>query len=143
MNTFRINRKSLVIGLALLCLTMTAFSLNTDASTAPVVNPIQNQLLDFAIVNRTGYNIKLLYIGPSNSPEWTDDMEVLKGRVFKSGTQMPIRFKPTTQAKKWDIKVEWTDGSKSAEWLGLDLSTVEKLTILYDATNDKTSFRIN
>lgn len=39
--------------------------------------------------------------------------------------------------------VKWTDGSKSAEWLGLDLSTIEKLTILYNADTDKTTYHIN
>jgi hypothetical protein len=149
MNVLRINHKALIIGLALLCLTIPGFSPNSSisrtasAKTAPVLNAVQNQELDFTLVNQTGYNIKLLYIDPSNSPEWTDDMEILKGKVFRTATQLPIRFNPKTQAKKWDIMVQWTDGSKSAQWLGLDLSTVEKLTILYDAETDKTSFRVN
>jgi hypothetical protein len=70
-------------------------------------------------------------------------MEILKGRVFRTATQMPIRFNPKSQAKKWDIMVKWTDGSQSAQWLGLDLTEIKKLTILYDAATDKTSVRIN
>jgi hypothetical protein len=146
MNITKINRRTLVIGLAILCLTILTFSSSrtTTASTAtPVVSGTQNDELDFTIVNQTGYSIKLLYIGPSNNPEWTDDMEILKGRVFKTGTQMPIRFNPKTKAKKWDIMVKWTDGSKSAQWIGLDLSTIEKLTILYNADTDETTYRIN
>lgn len=145
MNVLRNNHKTFIIGLALLCLTVPSFTLSRNASamTAPVLNTVQNKQLDFTLVNQTGYSIKLLYIGPNNNPEWTDDMEILKGRVFRTGTQMPIRFSPKTQATKWDIMVQWTDGSKSAQWLGLDLSTVEKLTILYDAETDKTSFRVN
>ncbi|HEY6118856.1 MAG TPA: hypothetical protein VIV66_02795 [Pyrinomonadaceae bacterium] len=146
MNISKINRRTVVIGLAILCLTIVTFSSSrtTTASTATtVVNVTQNDELDFTIVNQTGYSIKLLYIGPSNNPEWTDDMEILKGRVFKTGTQMPIRFNPKTKAKKWDIMVKWTDGSKSAQWLGLDLSTIEKLTILYNADTDETTYRIN
>lgn len=146
MNISKINRRTLVIGLAILCLTILTFSPSrtTTASTATtVVNGTQNDELDFTIVNQTGYSIKLLYIGPSNNPEWTDDMEILKGRVFKTGTQMPIRFSPKTKAKKWDIMVKWTDGSKSAQWIGLDLTTIEKLTILYNADTDETTYRIN
>ena len=146
MNTTKIKRRAVVIGLAIMCLTMLTFSSSrtTTASTAKtVVNVTQNDELDFTIVNQTGYSIKLLYIGPSNNPEWTDDMEILKGRVFKTGTQMPIRFSPKTKAKKWDIMVKWTDGSKSAQWIGLDLSTIEKLTILYNADTDETTYRIN
>ncbi len=145
MNAIKVNRRSLVLGLALLCLTLSAVSLSRAAvsTAAPVVNSVQNKTLDFTLVNQTGYGIKLLYIGPTSTPEWTEDMEILKGRTFQTGTQMPIRFNSRTQAKKWDIMVEWTDGSKSAQWIGLDLSTVEKLTILYDADTDKTSFRVN
>jgi len=178
MNTLKVNRKHFVIGLALLCLTMPAFSLSCTAAstaapeskapastTAPATNapatttapasnvPVsttasetnapQNKTLDFDLVNQTGYSIKLLYIGPSNNPEWTADMEILKGRTFRTDTEMEVSFSPRTQARKWDIMVEWTDGSKSAQWLGLDLSTIEKLTILYNAETDKTSFRIN
>lgn len=136
--------KALVIGLALLCLTMAGFSsIRTSASTVAAVNSPQNAELDFTLINRTGYDIKLLYIGPNNNPEWTDDMEFLKGKVFKTGTQMGVKFSPRTKATKWDIMVKWTDGSKSAEWLGLDLSTIEKLTILYDANTDKTTYHIN
>jgi hypothetical protein len=145
MNTLIISRRALVIGLAILCFTILTFSSSrTSASTATsVANVTQNDLLDFTLVNQTGYSIKLLYIGPSNNPEWTDDMEILKGRVFKTGTQMPIRFSPKTKTNKWDIMVKWTDGSKSAQWLGLDLSTIKKLTILYNAESDETTYRIN
>lgn len=145
MITLKTNPKTLFIGLLLLCLTMAAVSSGrTSASAAaPALNVVDNKELDFTIVNQTGYGIKLLYIGPSNSPEWTDDMEMLKGRVFRSGTQMPIRFSPKAQTTKWDIMVKWTDGSQSAQWLGLDLSRIEKLTILYNADTDKTTYRIN
>lgn len=140
----KIKHKALVIGLTLLCLTTAGFlSSGTSASTAAAINTTQNEQLDFTLVNRTGYSIKLLYIGPSNNPEWTDEMEFLKGKEFKTGTQMGVRFNPKTKSKKWDIMVKWTDGSKSAEWLGLDLTTIEKLTILYDADTDKTTYRIN
>ena len=140
----KLKHKALVIGLALLCLTTAGLSAGrTSASTTTVVNTPQNEALDFTLVNKTGYDIKLLYIGPSNNPEWTDDMEFLKGKVFKTGTQMGVRFNPKTRTPKWDIMVKWTDGSKSAEWLGLDLTKIEKLTILYDAETDKTTYRIN
>jgi len=76
MNTLKTNHRALFIGLLLVCLTLTAFSSGrTSASaSAPGVNIVQNKELDFTLVNQTGYGIKLLYIGPSNSPDWTDDM---------------------------------------------------------------------
>jgi hypothetical protein len=145
MNIVKSSRRALVIGLAVLCLNMLAFSSRPISASGAtrVVGANQNDELDFTLVNQTGYGIKLLYIGPSNNPEWTDDMEILKGRVFKTGTQMPIRFSPKTKAKKWDIMVKWTDGSKSAQWIGLDLTSIEKLTILYNPETDATTYRIN
>lgn len=145
MNALKINHKALVIGLAVLFLTIPVLSSSrTSASTAtPAVNVTQNNQLDFTLVNQTGYSIKAVYIGPSNNPEWTADMEVLHGRVFKTGTQIPISFSPKAQAKKWDIMVEWSDGSGRVQWLGLDLTQIEKVTLLYDAENDKTSARFN
>lgn len=140
----KIKHRTLAIGIALLSLSMAGFSASRASSSIAIgANVPQNEQLDFTLVNSTGYDIKLLYIGPSNNPEWTDDMEFLKGKVFKTGTQMGVRFSPKTRTKKWDIMVKWTDGSKSAEWLGLDLTTIEKLTILYNAETDKTTYRIN
>ncbi|HVG17494.1 MAG TPA: hypothetical protein VNI02_00465 [Blastocatellia bacterium] len=147
MNSLRIKPRALVIGLALLCLSMPLFSSSRTSASAsmaePVANVAQNKQLDFTLVNQTGYSIKELYIGPSNNPEWTEDMEILHGKVFRSGTQIPILFNPKAQAKKWDIMVVWSDGSGKVQWLGLDLTTIEKVTLLYDAENDKTSARFN
>jgi hypothetical protein len=145
MNALKINRNALAVGLAALCLTVLAFSSGrTSASaTKTVVNVAQNEDLDFKLVNQTGYNIKAVYIGPNNNPEWTSDMEVLHGRTFKSGTSLDITFHPKAKAAKWDLMVEWADGSGKEQWLGLDLTKIEKLTLLYDAEKDKTSVRIN
>ena len=45
----------------------------------------------------------------------------------------------TLKAPKWDIMVEWADGSPSEEWLDLDLTKIEKITLHYDKANDKTT----
>jgi hypothetical protein len=146
MNPLKISRKVLAIGFAVVSLTILAFSPSgtSQASTAAtVVNAVQNEALDFTLVNETGYNIKRVYIGPSNNPEWTDDMEVLRGRAFKSGTELEIVFNPKARSAKWDIRVEWSDGDTPVNWYGLDLTTIEKLTLLYNANTGKTSVRKN
>lgn len=146
MNTLNINRKVLAIGFAVLSLTLLISSsgrISHASAATRAVNAAQNEALDFTLVNQTGYGIRKVFIGPSNNPEWTDDMEVLHGRVFKSGTALDISFSPKAKSAKWDIMVEWSDGSGKVQWLGLDLTTIEKLTLLYDADNDKTSVRIN
>jgi hypothetical protein len=146
MNTLRIGRKALAVGLAVLSLTVLAFSPGRTSQAAVAVtaaNAAQNDELDFTLVNGTGYSIKKVFIGPSNNPDWTDDMEVLKGRTFKNATTMDIVFNPKTKAAKWDIRVEWSDGDTPVNWYGLDLTTIEKLTLLYNADTGKTSVRIN
>lgn len=146
MNPLKNSRKFLAIGLAALLLTILVSSPagTSLASTAHAsVNTAQNDALDFTLVNGTGYNIKKVYIGPNNNPNWTDDMEVLHGRVFKNGTALDISFSPKAKAAKWDLRVEWSDGDAPVDWYGLELTTIEKLTLLYDANTGKTSVRIN
>lgn len=98
-----------------------------------------NADLDFTLVNKTGYDIKEVLVGPSATKDWTPDMEVLKGRTFKDGASMDIKFHPKATAENWDIKVEWADGSPSEEWLKLNLTKIEKVTLKYDKAADKTT----
>jgi hypothetical protein len=146
MNSLKIHRKVLTLCLAVLTLTILLPSLarTSQASTAvTVVNAAQNESLDFTLVNETGYSIKKVFIGPSNNPDWTDDMEVLHGRAFKSGAGLDIVFSPKAKSAKWDIRVEWSDGDTPVNWYGLDLTTIDKLTLLYNADTGKTSVRKN
>jgi hypothetical protein len=70
-------------------------------------------------------------------------MEVLHGRVFKNGTALDIVFNPKSKSAKWDLRVEWSDGDEPVNWYELDLTSIEKLTLLYNADSGKTSVRIN
>ena len=42
-------------------------------------------------------------------------------------------------AKLWDLKVDWSDGSPSDEWLKLNLTKFDKLTLKYDKATDTTT----
>jgi hypothetical protein len=143
--TLKLTPKALIIGLAVLTLAVMPFpSSRATASAATLVaGTAQNDELDFTLVNQTGYSIKKVFIGPTNNPDWTDDMEVLHGRAFRTDSSLGITFSPKARAAKWDIMVEWADGSGSVQWLGLDLTKIEKLTLLYDAEKNKTSVRID
>ena len=104
-----------------------------------VVAPSQNPELDFTIVNKTGYDIKALYIGASGTGDWSKEDDVLKGKGFPNGKSYPIQFQPKEKHEKWDIMVTWADGSGSVEWLNLKLTEIEKVTLVYDKAKDKTS----
>lgn len=98
-----------------------------------------NQELDFTLINKTGYDIKQVSIGPTGEKNWTSEDEVLKGRKFANGESLEIKFHPKATAKNWDIMVEWADGSGSEEWLNLNLTEIEKVTLIYNADKDETS----
>ncbi len=98
-----------------------------------------NPELDFDIVNGTGYDIKKVYVGPSDNKDWTEDMEVLKGRNFGDKDKLSIKFSPKMKAENWDIRVEWADDSPAEEWYKLNLTTIEKVTLKYDKAADKTT----
>ena len=114
-------------------------STTNTSSTSEKSDGKSNPELDFTIVNKTGYAIKELSIGATSTGEWTKEDEVLKGRAFADGNSMDIKFSPRATAAKWDIKVEWADGSKGVEWLDLDLTEIEKVTLTYDRETDKTT----
>lgn len=146
MNTLKIPRKALTMCLVVLSLTILipSFARTSKASMAAgTVNTVQNDALDFTLVNSTGYGIKKVYIGRTDNPDWTEDMEVLHGREFKNGASLDITFHPKATAAKWDLRVEWSDGDTPVNWYGLDLTKIEKLTLLYNKDTGKTSARIN
>jgi hypothetical protein len=113
----------------------------TNTSSAPTAKDDgkSNPELDFTVVNKTGYDIKAVYIGASGTGEWTKEDEVLKGRTFADGNSLDIKFSPKATAEKWDIKVDWADGSGGEEWQKLNLTEIEKATLVYDKDKDETS----
>ncbi len=98
-----------------------------------------NAELDFDLVNKTGYDIKAVFVGPTSTKDWSDDMEVLHGKNFGDGATLALKFHPKATAEKWDVKVEWADGSGTVEWLDLNLTKIEKVTLKYDKGTDKTT----
>lgn len=114
----------------------TPASSNSDAKTD---NKGSNDELDFTLVNKTGYDIKQVSVGPTGDTDWKPEDEVLKGRAFKNGDSLDIKFNPKAKAENWDLKIEWTDGSPSVEWLKFNLTKIEKITLKYDKATDKTT----
>lgn len=96
----------------------------------------QDAKQDFQLVNATGYELKALYVAPSKSDEWGDD--VLGQDVLSDGQAVNIHFSPKVKTCKWDLKVTYTDDDSNAVWQSVDLCSVEKITIHYDRKNDVT-----
>jgi len=104
------------------------------AITAPAL--AQDAKQDFTLVNRTGYELKALFVSPSKFESWGDD--VLGQDVLEDGKLANIHFSPKAQTCKWDLKVVYTDDDSNAIWQGINLCEVDKITIHYDRKNDVT-----
>ena len=92
---------------------------------------------DFTLINKTGYEIKEVYVSPNNSDDWEDD--VLGKTVLEDGNKVEIKFHRSATGCKWDLKVVYTDDGSSAVWHGVDLCEISKITIKYNRSTDTTS----
>jgi hypothetical protein len=91
---------------------------------------------DFKLVNATGYELKALYVSPTKSDDWGDD--ILGQDVLSDGQAVNVHFSPKVQTCKWDLKVTYSDDNSNAVWQEIDLCSVDKITIHYDRKNDVT-----
>ncbi len=92
---------------------------------------------DFTLVNKTGYDIDKVFVSPSKSGDWEED--VLGKDTLDDGDSWEIKFHRATRTCKWDLKVVYSDDGSSAVWYDIDLCSVEKITIRYDRKRDKTT----
>jgi len=92
---------------------------------------------DFTLSNRTGYELKEVYVAPSASDEWEDD--VLGTGTLANGAAVDIKFHRAAKTCKWDLKVVYTVDSSNAVWHNIDLCSVDKITIRYNKSTDTTT----
>ena len=99
--------------------------------------PAQEAKQDFKLVNKTGYELKELYVSPSKASDWQDD--VLGQATLSDGGSIDIKFHRANTTCKWDLKVVYSVDSSSAVWSDIDLCTIEKITIKYNKDADQTT----
>jgi hypothetical protein len=92
---------------------------------------------DFTLVNRTGYVISEVYVSPSKADDWQED--VMGQDVLEDRSSVDITFHRSEHTCKWDLKVVYKVDDSSAEWHNVDLCSVSKITIHYNANTDTTS----
>jgi len=92
---------------------------------------------DFKLVNKTGYEIKEVYVSPSKADDWQED--ILADGVLPDTEFRNVHFSRDVKSCHWDLKVVYTVDSSNAIWNGIDLCTVEKIVIHYDKDADKTT----
>jgi len=108
-----------------------------------VVQPVKNKALDFKLVNATGYDIQSIYMSPSDSDSWGDN---IISDILYDTYSVNIQFSPNTEAVEWDLRADWVmeDGAEQeyVYWKGLRVDEITKLTLKYNAKTDKTSAKI-
>jgi hypothetical protein len=115
--------------LALVCLGLTV----------PVAQQAQAEsALDFKLVNKTGYGIKAIHIGPSSQKDWGEN---ILSESLGDGEAVDIEFQPkAANIAKWDLLVSWDDPEDpDVYWIGYKLAEITTITLKYDATSNKTS----
>ena len=90
---------------------------------------------DFALVNRTGYQIDEIYVGASSSSSWGRDL--LGNNVLQNGQTFNVRFSSGTQECNWDIKVVYNDGDVS-EFRQVDLCRISRVNLFWDRARNQT-----
>lgn len=83
---------------------------------------------NLTIINQTGVDIYQLYMSPSGSEDWEEDL--LEGEVFENGTELVIEFEDI-DGGLWDLLIMDKAGN-SLEWHQLDLGVISRLTLYFD-----------
>lgn len=94
---------------------------------------------DFALVNRTGYQIDEVYVGPTSSPNWGRDL--LGQNVLANNQVFNVRFGAATSECMWDIKVVYNDGDTS-EFRRVNLCQVSKVNLFWNRQAGTTRFTV-
>lgn len=95
-----------------------------------------NDKLDFTLVNKTGYGIKGVYVSPTESKDWGDN---LISKPLENGEALDISFNEKAKAEKWDIRIEWVDDDTAVVWKGYKLPEINKITLHYNRKTDETT----
>jgi len=95
-----------------------------------------NDDLDFTLVNKTGYGIKAIYIAPSASTEWGDN---IISKPLENGDGLAITFDAKAKAEHWDIRIAWVDEGNDVIWKKCKLSEISKITLHYNRDSGETT----
>lgn len=81
---------------------------------------------DFQLFNRTEVDIYHLYVSPSDTNDWEEDL--LDGKVLLNGADVQVSFHPKTTAEHWDLRVDDKDGN-AIYWRNLNLLEISEVIL--------------
>lgn len=86
---------------------------------------------DFQLFNRTGVDIYALYIAPSGTEDWGEN--VLDVDVLLDGGDIGIEFDRSETAELWDVRIEDSEG-EALEWDEINLLEASELILEADGS---------
>ncbi|RYD51665.1 MAG: argininosuccinate lyase [Sphingomonadales bacterium] len=86
--------------------------------------------------NRTGYTISEIYIAPTSTDNWEED--IMGDDALAPNTSVNVDFSRSEDTCKWDLKAVYDDGT-NAVWKNIDLCKISTITMFYNAETDVTS----
>jgi len=87
---------------------------------------------DFKLVNKTGYEIKSVFVSSTGNRSWGSD--ILGRDTLDDGDTVNISFSRRESECRWDLMVVYDDGDK-ATWGDLNLCSISRVTIFWDRKN--------
>ncbi|MES2187402.1 MAG: hypothetical protein V4505_22825 [Pseudomonadota bacterium] len=91
---------------------------------------------DFTLVNRTGYDLREVYISPSHRNQWGKDR--MGDVMLEKGKSRLFKFADAASCKQ-DLKVVFDDDASEVIWEEFDLCTVDKITLKYNRRTQEVS----
>jgi hypothetical protein len=85
----------------------------------------QTRRADLTLTNLTGTQVEALYLSPADAPTWEEN--VLAGDVLRDDDTVDIRFSAAAKPRLWDMRAEGS--GLRAEWKGLDISRIRRITL--------------
>lgn len=86
-------------------------------------------VLDFDLLNATEYTIAELYVSPSNSTKWGED--VLGRDVLRNGETVELKFSRSETECSWDIKIV-DEEDDEVIWEDIDLCKWAHITLKWE-----------
>lgn len=94
---------------------------------------------DFTLTNRTGFDIESVYVAPSKSKSWGND--VLGKSILANGRSRDIVFNANNSVCMYDMLIHWEGYGEADDrtWERIDLCSVHKITLRYNKNTDVTT----
>lgn len=115
---------------------MKKIALAVALATSSIAAPAHASDEVLTIVNRTGYTIAEIYVAPTASDDWEED--VLTDDVLVDGARTNIDMSHSEDTCRWDVRVVYDDGEDSY-WRKLDFCEMSRITLRYNEKTGETS----